>query len=187
MLPPWPPIFVPVLVSSAIEVGTSFCRQPGHQAGECQKARRHRHHALSLCTESHTGPQQQESLVGESFWKSETCSGQVRPQENLTTTVRQDKDITTTSPTNESVRINWLITTSQWWVTQKATWGKEQICLWERFGWCVVSGAVDHALDNEKQNTEQLFTWWTPSFLHRSSQWLGDITAIWLEGNSERG
>lgn len=31
-------------------------------------------------------------------------------------------------------------------------------------------GSVGHALDNEKQNTEQLFTWWTPSFLCHSSQ-----------------
>lgn len=36
---------------------------PGHQAGEYQKSRRQRHHALSLCTESHTGHQQQKGLV----------------------------------------------------------------------------------------------------------------------------
>lgn len=47
---------------------------------------------------------------------------------------RQDEDITTISPINKSVRTNWLITTSQWWVTQKGPWGKEQICLWERLG-----------------------------------------------------
>lgn len=63
MLSPWPPIFVLLLVCSAFEVGTSFSKQPGQQAGGCQKARRHRHH--SLCTESHTGQQQQEGLVWE--------------------------------------------------------------------------------------------------------------------------
>lgn len=63
MLSPWPPIFVLLLVFSAIEVGTSFSRQPEHQAGECQKSRRHRHHVLNMCTESHPGHQQQEGLV----------------------------------------------------------------------------------------------------------------------------
>lgn len=63
------PIFV--LASSAFDVGTSFSMQPGHQAGECQKARRDRHHVLPSCTDSHPGYQQQDMVtVRKDLWPS---------------------------------------------------------------------------------------------------------------------